>query len=207
MKKYKLTDQNLQTYRGFQWEVEKWVKVDGKGQLCSKHKLHYYHHPLLAALLHPIHVNMKNPKLWEVSAKGGHLNDKGLKGGCNKMRLDKEIPLPKITLEQRIAFAILCALFGGNPNKGWKAWAKNWLSGADRSLEATEMIADGSTTCIYALEAAQIYAGLYIYDYPAVKEERIASDVAHGVQAMNSNLSIYTNKFNLIRLAKKALKY
>ena len=32
---YKLTDQDLQTYKGFQWEIGKWVKAKGEGGLCT----------------------------------------------------------------------------------------------------------------------------------------------------------------------------
>ena len=105
---YKLTDQDLQTYKGFQWEIGKWVKAKGEGGLCTNGCLHCYGSPLLAVLLNPIHIKIKDPKLFEVEVRGKEDTD-GLKYGVSEMRLIREIPLPEITTTQKVAFGILCA--------------------------------------------------------------------------------------------------
>jgi hypothetical protein len=133
MKKYKLTDQNMKTYNGFQWKLNKEVRTDGKNKkLCNSSWLHYYHHPLLAILLNPIHANITNPRLFEVKALGKYLDDNGLKGGCTKMILVKELKFPKITLNQKIAFGILCSL-EVYKEPTYVLWANNWLKGVNRT--------------------------------------------------------------------------
>ena len=84
---YKLTDQNLQTYNGFQWTPGKWEQTDGKGELCTKHWLHCYNDPVLAVLLNPIHANVQNPRLFEIEVKGKKKSNQGLKFGFTRMRL------------------------------------------------------------------------------------------------------------------------
>jgi hypothetical protein len=150
MKKYKLTTQDFKTHNGFQWKIGVEVVVDGKGELCSSHFLHYYHSPLLAILLNPIHVNIANPKLFEIKALGKHLDDKGLKGGCTKMTLIKEISIPIISLDQRIIFGILCAL-EVYKEENFVLWANNWLKNKDRSKIATANVV---ANVAYAANAA-----------------------------------------------------
>ena len=102
MIKYKLTNQNMQTYNGFQWKLGEWQEAQGSSEkdLCTNGWLHCYDSPLLAILHNPRHADIKNPRLWEVEVAGDFKNDKGLKCGYRKMRLVKEIKVPKITTEQ-----------------------------------------------------------------------------------------------------------
>ena len=174
MKKYKLTDQNLQTHNGFQWELGVERTTDGRGTLCSEGFLHYYHHPLLAILLNPVHANIENPRLFEIKALGKHLNDSGLKGGCTKMTLVKEIELPTISLIQKIAFGILCSLKVYSESS-YVIWANNWLNNIGRSQN-------------YANAAANAANAAYA---------AYADDAARAA----------AKKFDLIKLAKKALTY
>ena len=163
MKKYKLTDQDMRTHNGFQWELGKEVITDGDSKkLCTKHWLHYYHHPLLAVLLNPIHANIDNPRLFEAKALGKHLDDKGLKGGCTKMTLTKELELPELTLNQKIAFAILCSLEVYKEST-YILWANDWLNNVDRSGAA----ADAADAAAYASAAA--YAARAAADIDLIK--------------------------------------
>ncbi len=143
MIKYKLTNQKMWTKNGYQWEYGKWYEVSGEGELCSDGWLHFYHSPELAVLLNPIHANIKNPRLFEVEVKGKHKDDNGLKCGYSKARLIKELELPKFTLNQKAAFAILCSL-EVYKEKNYVKWAKNWLSGKDRTKEAADAAAKGA---------------------------------------------------------------
>jgi len=192
MKKYKLTDQNMRTYNGFQWELGKEVITDGKdNELCNNSWLHYYHHPLLAVLLNPIHANIDNSRLFEVKALGKHLDDKGLKGGCTKMTLVKEIELPEITLNQQIAFGILCSL-AVYKESTYILWANDWLNNVDRSAAR----AYAAAYAAYAAAAADAYA--------AADAAYAAADAAR--YAARANAAADAN-IDLIKLAKKALKY
>ena len=135
MIRYKLTDQNMQTYKGYQWKLGKWYKTSGVGELCGEGWLHCYCSPLLAILHNPIHADIENPRLFEVEVRGECKTDGQMKEGWTEMRIAKEIELPKITSEQRIKYAILCA---GEvcTDEGWTAWAVNWWCDIDRSSEA-----------------------------------------------------------------------
>jgi len=150
--KYKLTTQGIKTREGevneTRWEVGKWVEATGdiKRGLCSEAYVHWYAHPLLAVLLNPIHAGIENPRLWEVETDGDSATDGQLKGGSRRVRLTKEIPVPNITLEQCVRFAILCAK-RVCVDKQWNKWANGWLSGANRT-------ADAAGAAAYATEAA-----------------------------------------------------
>ena len=140
---YKLTHQDLTTYNGYLWTPGKWVSAQGSGlqPLCSNGWLHAYQHPLLAVLSNPIHSEIDNPRLWEVEVGGYARFDGQLKCGFQWMRLVRELPVPVITTEQYISFAICCAL-KVHREKTFVAWAENWLLGADRSVDAANAAAD-----------------------------------------------------------------
>ena len=158
---YKLTKQNLQTYGGYQWKPGITRETDGEGNLCGPGWLHYYHDPLLAVLLNPIHADIANPILWEAEADGLHRDDRGLKGGCTRLTLIRQVDLPQITTEQHVRFGILCAKAVCN-DRAWSAWADRWLDGSDRSQEsawaATEAAARAAEAAAWATEAARAVA-------------------------------------------------
>ena len=163
MIKYKLTDQKMQTYQGFQWNLGEWQEARGSSEkgLCSDGWLHCYDSPLLAVLHNPIHADISNPRLFEVEVDGDCKNDNGIKCGYKKMRLVREISIPTITTEQKIKYAILCVkqvCF----EKEWNIWADNWLSNVDRTSDAAyaaahvSHAADAADAAAYAAVA---YAG------------------------------------------------
>ena len=89
--RYKLTDQNMQTYNNFQWELGVWKEATGKNTYsCTDGVLHYYADPLLANLFNPIHANYSNPRLFRIEIDK-ELNSDGLKGWSKKQRLIEEI--------------------------------------------------------------------------------------------------------------------
>lgn len=135
---YKLTDRDMRTYGGFQWELRRWHVISRRergGGLCSESYFHCYDNALLAVLLNPDHANFANPRLFKCDVKGGSAEDCGLKFGFTKMRLTKEMLLPEVTTTQRIAFGILCAKEVCD-DACWNEWADKWLDGTDRSSEA-----------------------------------------------------------------------
>ena len=135
MKVYKLTDQNMRTYKDCRWEVGKWKETSGKGELCGDGWLHCYSDPLIAVLLNPIHANFNPFRLFIAETYGWGKHDKGLKSGYKTMRLIKEIEAPLVTRTQKAAFAILCAKQVYKDAR-WAAWADKWLSGEDRTVAA-----------------------------------------------------------------------
>lgn len=141
---YKLTNQNMQTYNGFQWKLGEWHFIpeeDQQDDLCSSGFFHCYNHPALAIIFNSIHARFDNPRLFEIEVDGNSKNDNNVKFGFTKMKLIKEIKLPIITLEQRVEFAIRCAMEVYN-EKEWLNWAENWLSGKDRTAAAAYIYAN-----------------------------------------------------------------
>ena len=135
MKLYKLTDENGQTHNNTQWGENVTHTASGEGDLCGPGWIHAYTHPLLAALLNPIHANFRSPILWESEGAVGKA-DGGLKVGTTSLTTLKQIPLPDVTTEQRVRFAILSANATGYADPDWNRWADGWLSGQDRSKKS-----------------------------------------------------------------------
>ena len=181
MKKlYKLTDENGKTRGETQWgEGVTHEALPGDPVLCTKTVLHAYTDPVLAVFMNPAHGNFESPKLWE--AEGAIVADDGTKVGCKKLTTLRSIPLPEVTDTQRIAFGIYAAL-EVYKDKGFKKWAKGWLSGKDRTIEA----ARAARAAAWAAEAAAAWAA--------------ASAAAWAAAAAETG-----KKINFVALAKKAL--
>lgn len=136
---YKLTDQNCCTFGGTQWGpcLQHRATGDRKQGLCSDGWIHAYESPLLAVFMNPIHACFDNPILWE--ARGIiEKRDGQLACGCRVLTTVRELPLPVITEEQLIKFAIYCAL-EVYEEEHFVTWAINWLSGDNRSKDAASM--------------------------------------------------------------------
>jgi hypothetical protein len=136
---YKLTDKLDQTYGGCQWGEGVTVETDGQGDLCGHGFTHWCTHPLLAVLLNPMHgiYSLATAHLWEGEGEIAK-TDRGLKVGCARATTLRRVPLPVVTVEQRIRFAILFVKRVYH-EPSWTRWADNWLSGADRSKEAADL--------------------------------------------------------------------
>jgi len=119
--------------------------------LCSDGWIHAYLSPELAVLLNPIHAGFLAPRLWlaegEVGAAEGQL-----KVGCKSLTTVHELPLPSVSMEQRVCFGILCAL-AVYDDPAFAAWAQRWLSGADRSAESAESASMASKAAAIAVGA------------------------------------------------------
>jgi hypothetical protein len=206
---YKLTDKNGQTRGGTQWAagVSHSATGDKDQPLCSDGWIHAYEHPLLATLLNPIHANFSSPRLWEAEGEIG-ARDGQLKCGCRKLTTTREIPLPEVTTEQRIKFAILYAREVCK-SKEFLDWSDKWLSGEDRTEKsaaeaaraAAEAEAWAAARAAWAAEAwaAEAWAA-EAEAWAAEAAARAAAEAeawAAEAEATNSNIS-------LIELAEKA---
>ncbi|MEN6550233.1 MAG: hypothetical protein ABFE07_29665 [Armatimonadia bacterium] len=137
---YKLTDATGQTHGGCQWGEGVTHTAPGGGALCTKAWIHAYTSPLLAVLLNPIHGRFtpEAMRLWECEGGIG-ATDHGLKVGCTSLTTIREIPVPQVSCEQWVSFAILCAKEVCTDD-GWTEWAGSWLDG-DRSQVKSEWAA------------------------------------------------------------------
>ena len=179
---YKLTRQDNTTSGGatLEWGVSVSHTATGSGtQLCSADVIHAYTHPLLAVLLNPIHANYKNPKLWRCEGEVV-ANDHGLKVGVKTLTTIEEIPLPAVTTEQRVKFAILCAKQVCKDEK-WNAWADKWLSGEDRTAAAAAAAAEAAAEARAAAAAAAVEAAAAAR--AAARAARAADLITLAVQA------------------------
>ena len=107
---YKLTDSHDRTYGFCQWGENVTHEVVWSGKFCGVGVIHCYTDLTLALMLNPIHGNFESPRVWQ--AQGDILlSDNELKFGVARLTTLKEIlPLPQITIDQRIKFGIMCAL-------------------------------------------------------------------------------------------------
>lgn len=151
MQLYKLTDEYGQTHGGTQWAPGVTHEGSGVGPLCSAGWIHACTDPLLAIFLNPIHGDFRNPRLWECRGEVA-LSDRGLKVGCKSLTTVREIPLPEVTTEQRVRFAILCAKRVCTDPK-WLAWADAWLLGKNRAAAD----ATAARVVIWAAEQAAVW--------------------------------------------------
>ncbi len=145
MIKYKLTDENMRTYGGFQWQLGVREKSSGEGPLCTSGWFHCYDDPILAVLLNPIHANISKPRLFEAEVGGKHKDDRGLKCGFSEMTLLRKIDTPQVSIEQVVKFGILCTKEVYSDEQ-WNMWADKWLSGEDISRVSAESAAWSATT-------------------------------------------------------------
>ncbi len=179
--RYKLTDANMRSNNGkCQWKLGERKTVRGNLELCVK-GFHYYQHPLLAVLHNPIHgdYDPQTMRLFKCEVSGKHLDEGQMKGCCSSMTLIEEIPVPLITLEQKIKYGIYVSLEVYHDPK-FIQWAENWLSGKNRSAEA-------------AWSAARAAAGARAVVRAAVKAVEWAARAAGA-------------DINLIELAERAMK-
>jgi hypothetical protein len=153
---YKLTDEKGQTHGGTQWGEEVTHKARERGKaLCTESVIHCYRHPLLAVLFNPIHADFRTPLLWE--ATGRVVADDGLKVGCKKVTTIRQIPLPVITTEQRVKFAILVSLEVYH-DKDYAKWARNWLDNTDRTEVAAWATAEAKAEATAGAARAAAWA-------------------------------------------------
>jgi len=101
------------------------LELSGKGELCSGHWYHGYAHPLLAVLHAPIHVDVDYIKMIEIDVPEVYAPDQ-MKLGFTTGTVGKVIPLPKITLEQKIRYGIGCAC-SVYQKKFFRRWANSWI--------------------------------------------------------------------------------
>jgi hypothetical protein len=224
MKCYKLTNEYMCTKNNTQWVLNEWQGPsypNATENLCSKAWLHGYLDPVLAVLLNPIHARFDNPRLFEAEAEGEIKYDGQLKFGCQKMRLVKELALPKITSEQRVKFGILCAL-EVYKDVNFVKWAKNWLNNKDRSAESASEASNTAYAAYYAAYAA--YAAYNAYNaayyaaynaaynaanaasYAATDAANAASYAAYYTTNAASRATQANPNIDLIKLAYEAIE-
>jgi len=132
----KLTNEYNRTRDGFtnclQWGVGVTHEASGYGHTLYSDKWIYCYADPLIAVLRDCQEGRYCPfaHLWECLGEGEHLSD-GLKWGFRRITTLRELPLPKVTPEQRVHWGILCSL-GVYKEQRYAKWAAAWLRGAGR---------------------------------------------------------------------------
>ena len=148
-KLYKLTDEQGRTRAGedneLKWAVGVEHKTAGTGsRLCTADVIHAYEHPLIAVLMNSLHADFNPTTMRLFVAEGEIIAREGqLKCGVHALKIVEEIPVPVLTAEQRVKFAILCAKLVCKDAE-WNAWADKWLNGDDRSAAAARAAAEAA---------------------------------------------------------------
>jgi hypothetical protein len=145
---FTLTGQNLNAKKGF-WFDKPTTEVF---RVCE--------HPLLAVFLN--RAETENTFMFSGTgiAKSKKFSE-SLLNTFNNVKIERRVKLPDITLEQRVEFAIRCAMVIYE-DKDWLKWANNWLNGTDRTLKSARKAAEESApvpsfageAAFYAVKAA-----------------------------------------------------
>jgi len=147
---YKLTRPDCTTYGGFKYKVGQLYTFSSTGDLCGPGYSHAYLSIATAVLHNPIHIAYDPAILWR--AEGVIAAHEGaMKIGCSTIRLIEPCPMPQVTVEQRVAYAIRLAWPFGTP--AWRTWALDWLNGTNRTLaaaKAAETAAQATKTGVQA---------------------------------------------------------
>ena len=175
---YKLTDQNMRTHGGCQWRLGEWHESAGEGEIRGPGWLHGYDDHLLAMFMTPVHSGISELRMFRTELDGARIDDRGLQHGHARMRLVEELPVPVVTNEQRVRFAIFVCL-----DLRWCVplpdvfvpWAARWLSGSDRSKEAAWCVLHETDWAPWAAAAASLTV--------AARDERAALSAARSVEA------------------------
>jgi hypothetical protein len=177
---YKLTDKDGYTRRGkenqIKWQVGTVKTVGGKGDLCTDQWIHAYEHPILAVLHDPVHGEYGDTtRMWECETDDGVIKRDGqMKLGTTKLHILREMKKPKVTLYQRIAYAISCSL-RVYAEESYVLWAEGWLSGKDRSKKSAAKAAE-------AAEAAEARAAA-LAEWAAAEAARAGARAAEAARA------------------------
>ena len=227
MRLYKLTDEHLKTYAGFDWsELLEQQKPaprlkGGYSYLCGSSVYHAYTSPLVAVLMNPVHAGFENPRMLEVGGKIV-VND-GTKVGCLTLRPLREIELPVVTQEQRIRFGIFSALAAYNKctkeggfysytfelkfflREEFIPWARDWLSGKDRTKEATREVLDEPSRYPYKNFPLRAPAKCILNASLAYSSARPAAVEDYAAYAADYANHLARRQINLAQIARKAI--
>lgn len=209
---FKLTDRDGFTRRGEHnqtlWGEGVSHTAIGIGGLCSSGLIHAYTGAALALLLNPLHANISQPRLWE--AEGRIVaTDNGLKVGCKTLTTVREIEVPEVSPEDRVKFAIYCAL-ETHKDEGFKRWAEAWISGKDRSSYAARSTSEYVLAAYWSAESncanSRAAWAARLAAESAAQPPRSAAKSAQAAGWAAESATWAGNSLNLAGIAERALK-
>ena len=90
-----------------------------------------------------IYLSPTYENLYKVEVWGRNRQKQGMYSGWEYIRILKKVDYPKISIEQQIEIAIKC-LLKINLFDEFKDWAKDWISGYDRTVKYIQSLIYGS---------------------------------------------------------------
>jgi len=217
---YKLTDSNGKTRGSIQWGENITHHHAWRGEMVLGYDtcIYCYSDPLMAsfflmescfiAITEDIEEDIKNPRCWEGKVKGEIISD-GSIIGCKEFTTIREVPLPEISIEQRVTIAIECALkVYWEPE--FNKWASGWLDGTDRSAAAARAasyfaiatVAAHGADAVAAARAANAAEAAYASYSTAFADAADAARAANAAAGRGSNIDILAIIQEVIRKVK-----
>ena len=188
---YKLTTQDKTTRGGMKWEIGKTNKATGEGTtMCTDQVLHCYASPHQAVFLNPMHANINNPRLFMIECSDLVATD-GLKHASKSQTPVKELPLPILTTNQRVAISIKLALTVYKA-VAFVKWANDWLNGTDRTADAYAAYASAAADA-YAASSSAAAADAARAAYAASSSDASAAAADAAAYAASSSYAAYAS--------------
>lgn len=135
MKVYKVTNKDNCTGNGKTlWGENVTRKLAGKGEfdLLSSGIIRCYRDPYLAVFMSPIYDKYNPMKLWEAETTI-IIYDDGTISDVRELTTIKEIPLPELTIGQRVKIAAKCSSLVCRQGTKLFDWSLHWVTGTNRS--------------------------------------------------------------------------
>ncbi len=176
----KLTDQECYTRPGeanaLLWGEGVTHRPSGGDRwLCGDGVIHYYASPEIAAFMNPIRANFPHPRCWEVAVESHDLNDGVKCGTFGALTTVREIPLPEITIEQRVEIAKGAAA-------KTSSWTSRWAAAeATEAAKTARWAAGAAKTARWAAGAAK--ASSWASRWAAAEAAKAAEAAAWAAEA------------------------
>ena len=205
-KLYKLATLDSKTYNQTQWgeSITHTTPIRDTYSLCSSEVLHAYVSPEMAVLMDPVQAALlPSAILWE--CEGDVVIDDGTKVGCTSLTTLRQVSLPVITLEQRVTFAIRCAM-RVYKDAAWTAWAQAWLDGTNRAAYTayTANAANAAYAAYAAADAANTaYAANAAYAAYAAANTAYAAYAAYAAANAANAANAAANTGFIAQIAKE----
>ena len=127
-----------------------------------------------------------------------------MKGGSTHLTLLEEIPIPTVTEEQKLRYALLCVM-EISKDEAFLNWGANWLSGKDRSHKTANSLSKTLERNGKRQEAEIAYAlSLMGPSRELLTSTFLAADMA--AAAHRRSMRELAKPLDLLSLAKRAME-
>jgi hypothetical protein len=194
-----VTDQNNTTWRNIQWDENVSHQEENPNFYFP-----VYDDIYVASYMYPSYDSIENPCFWEAVGENPIQSQSGFLKKYAKLTTIKKLDVVLPTTEQRISFAILCAM-NLVLNPIFRNWAIQYLQGKDQTKETAHLVSEELSNLDWSkvpanhqyVECAYIVLAAVMLDQPA----EFAANVGHRAYYDSLDLS---NPINLNMVAQIA---